>query len=153
MSINTTYLMGRVGRDVEVRTVGQGNSKVATFSLCTGGKYKTNDGREVDDTAWHSIVAWRNLADLAEKYIRKGSQILVVGRLSYREYTDNNGNKKNVTDIVADKIELCGSKDASTQPSAPQQQRVPLYQQNVAPARTTTPFPPAGDPEDGDMPF
>lgn len=149
MSINTTYLMGRIGRDPEVRTVGQGNSKVAQFSLATGGKYKTKDGREVDDTAWHNIIAWHHLADLAEKYIRKGGQILVVGHISYREYTDNNGNKKNVTDIVADKIELCGSREQT----APTQQRTPLYEQNVAPARQTTPIPPAGNPQDDDMPF
>ena len=148
MSINTVYLLGRAGKDPEARTVGQGNSKVATFSLCTGGKYKTNDGREVDDTAWHSIVAWRNLADLAEKYIRKGSQVLVVGRLSYREYTDSNGNKKYVTDIVADKIELCGGKQdnqSSSSPAAPTQQRVPLYQQ-------ATQMPAAPEPTD-DLPF
>lgn len=149
MSINTVYLLGRAGKDPEVRTVGQGNSKVATFSLCTGGKYKTNDGREVDDTAWHSIVAWRNLAELAEKYIRKGSQILVVGRLSYREYTDNNGNNKYVTDIVADKIELCGGKQDNQSSSSPApQQRVPLYQQAAQ-----VPVPPAPVPEDGDLPF
>lgn len=118
MSVNTTYLMGRCGKDAEVRTAGQ--SKVATFSLCTGGKYKTQDGREVDDTAWHNIVAWRNLAELAEKYIRKGSQILVIGRLTYRKYTGNDGVERNVTEIIADKIELCGAKpDAPSQPSAP----------------------------------
>ena len=89
-------------------------------SLCTGGKYKTNDGREIDDTAWHSIVAWRNLAELAEKYIRKGSQILVIGRLTYRKYTGNDGVERNVTEIIADKIELCGARDsAPSQPSAP----------------------------------
>lgn len=114
MSVNTTYLMGRVGKDPEVRTVGQSNSKVAQFSLCTGGKYQTKDGREVDDTAWHNIVAWRNLAETAEKYIRKGSQVFIIGHLTYREYTDNAGNKKNVTDIVADKIELCGGKAESS---------------------------------------
>lgn len=145
MSINTVYLLGRAGKDPEARTVGQGNSKVATFSLCTGGKYKTNDGREVDDTAWHSIVAWRNLADLAEKYIRKGSQVLVVGRLSYREYTDSNGNKKYVTDIVADKIELCGSK----QDSQPAPRPAPQPQQRVQ----SDPLPPAGNSEDDDLPF
>ena len=146
MSVNTIYLMGRVGRDPEVRTAGQ--SKVAQFSLATGGKYKTKDGREVDDTAWHNIVAWRNLADLAEKYIHKGDQVFVVGRVSYREYTDNNGNKKNVTDIVADKIELCGAKSESSTP-----QRTPLYQQNVQ-SKATTPIPPAGNPEDdSDLPF
>jgi len=110
--------MGRVGKDPEVRMAGQ--NKVATFSLCTGGKYKTNDGRELDDTAWHNIVAWRNLAELAEKYIRKGSQLLVIGRLTYRKYTGNDGVERNVTEIIADKIELCGAREsAPSQPSAP----------------------------------
>lgn len=147
MSINSVTLLGRAGKDPEVRTVGQNNSKVAQFSLCTGGKYKTNDGREIDDTAWHNIVAWRNLADLAEKYIRKGSQILVIGRLSYREYTDNNGNKKYVTDIVADKIELCGER---TNASAPAPAPAQPSQQN---RYGSTPMPPAGEDEDDDMPF
>lgn len=116
--------MGRVGKDAEVRMAGQ--SKVATFSLCTGGKYKTNDGREIDDTAWHNIVAWRHLADLAEKYIRKGSQLLVIGRLTYRKYTGNDGVERNVTEIIADKIELCGARE-----SAPSQSPAP----SPAPAR------------------
>lgn len=144
MSVNTTTLMGRVGKDAEVRMAGQ--NKVATFSLCTGGKYKTNDGREVDDTAWHNIVAWRHLADLAEKYIRKGSQLLVIGRLTYRKYTGNDGVERNVTEIIADKIELCGAKQESQSASAP----------SPAPARpqyATTPMPPAGEPEGDDLPF
>lgn len=150
MSINTVTLLGRVGKDPEVRTVGQSNSKVAQFSLCTGGKYKTQDGREVDDTAWHSIVAWRNLAEIAEKYIKKGSQILVIGHLSYREYTDNNGNKKYVTDIVADKIELCGSK----QESAPAPTPSPAPQQTQK-RFNTTPLPTDDDdlPEGDGLPF
>ena len=132
MSVNQIYLLGRCGKDAEVRMAGQ--NKVATFSLCTGGKYKTNDGREIDDTAWHSIVAWRNLAELAEKYIRKGSQILVIGRVTYRKYTGNDGVERNVTEIIADKIELCGAKD-----SAPSQSPAP----SPAPARPqyhTTPI-------------
>lgn len=150
MSINTVTLLGRVGKNPEVRTVEQSNSKVAQFSLCTGGKYKTRDGREVDDTAWHSIVAWRNLAEIAEKYIKKGSQILVIGHLSYREYTDNNGNKKYVTDIVADKIELCGSK----QESAPAPTPSPAPQQTQK-RFNTTPLPTDDDdlPEGDRLPF
>lgn len=119
MSVNSVTLLGRVGRTPEVRMAGQNN--VASFSLCTGGKYKTKDGREVDDTAWHNIVAWRGLADIAERYIDKGSQILVIGHISYRKYTDNNGVERSVTDIVADKIELCGSKSDSQSAPAPQQ--------------------------------
>lgn len=140
MSINTVTLSGRVGRDPEIRIVGQNNSKVAQFSLCTGGKYKTKDGREVDDTAWHNIVAWHHLAELAEKYIGKGGQLIIIGHINYRKYTDNNGVEKQVTDIVADKIELCGSRQESN--PAPVQQRI-----------TSTPIPPAGEDDDTDLPF
>lgn len=144
MSINSVTLYGRVGKDAEVRMAGQ--SKVATFSLCTGGKYKTSDGRELDDTAWHNIVAWRNLAELAEKYVRKGSPLLIVGHLTYREWTDNNGVKRNVTEIVADKIELCGGRPDSQ--SAPQSPAPQQRQQHK-----TTPLPSAGDYNDNDLPY
>lgn len=144
MSINQTIIMGRIGRDPEVRMAGQ--SKVAAFSLCTGGKYKTSDGRELDDTAWHNIVAWRNLAELAEKYIRKGSPLLVVGHLTYREWTDNNGVKRNVTEIVADKIELCGGRPDSQ--SAPQSPAPQQRQQHK-----TTPIVDDLPPDDSGLPF
>lgn len=136
-------LLGRVGKDAEVRMAGQ--NKVATFSLCTGGKYKTNDGRAIDDTAWHSIVAWRNLAELAEKYIRKGSQILVIGRVTYRKYTGTDGVERNLTEIIADKIELCGGK---AETPAPVQQTAPA----ARPQYQTTPIV-AGEPEGDDLPF
>lgn len=110
MSVNQVHLLGRCGQDPEVRSVGQNNVKRAGFSLCTGGKYKSHDGREVDDTAWHNIIAWRGLADLAEQYIRKGSQLFVIGHISYRKYTDSNNIERYVTEIIADRIELCGSK-------------------------------------------
>lgn len=133
MSVNTIYLSGRLGKDPEVRTT-QSGSKVASFSLCTGGRYRTKDGREVDDTAWHSVIAWRSNAETVERFLHKGSQVLIVGHLTYREWTDQNGIKRIAAEIIADKVELAGP--------APQQQR---------PA--TTPLPPAGDPQDDDMPF
>ena len=110
MSVNQVHLLGRCGQDPEIRSVGQNNVNRATFSLCTGNKYKTHEGREVDDTAWHNIVAWRALADLAQQYIRKGSQLFIIGHLSYRKYTDNTGIERYVTEIIADRIELCGSR-------------------------------------------
>ena len=132
MSINSVTLLGRVGQDPQIRTAGQ--SKVAQFSLATGGKYTTKEGKEIDDTAWHNIVAWRNLADLAEKYIRKGSQILVIGRVTYRKYTGNDEVERQVTEIIADKIELCGAKESapsqspapSPAPARPQYQTTPI---------------------------
>ena len=136
------------GKIVEVKYSRQmGPNKVAQFSLATGGKYTTKEGKEIDDTAWHNIVAWRNLADLAEKYIKKGTQVLVIGNISYRKYTGNDGAERQVTDIIADKIELCGAKD-----SAPSQSPAP----SPAPARQqyqTTPMPVAGELQDNDLPF
>jgi len=108
------HLLGRCGQDPEIRSVGQNSVTKASFSLCTGGKYKSHDGREIDDTAWHNIVAWRGLATLAQQYIRKGSQIFVIGHLSYRKYTDANGIERFITEIIADKIELCGSRAEAT---------------------------------------
>lgn len=149
MSINTVTLMGRIGSDPVVREAGQ--TKVAQFSLATGGKFTTKDGREMDDTAWHSIVAWRGLAEISEKYIHKGSQVLVIGHLAYRKYTDNNGVEKYITEIVADKIELCGSKSEGqqSQQSQPVQQK-PTYQNKFG----STPIPNDDDLPEGDgLPF
>lgn len=149
MSINTVTLMGRIGSDPVVREAGQ--TKVAQFSLATGGKFTTKDGREMDDTAWHSIVAWRGLAEISEKYIHKGSQVLVIGHLAYRKYTDNNGVEKYITEIVADKIELCGSRSEGqqSQQSQPVQQK-PTYQNKFG----STPIPNDDDLPEGDgLPF
>lgn len=148
MSINTVTLMGRIGSDPVVREAGQ--TKVAQFSLATGGKFTTKDGREMDDTAWHSIVAWRGLAEISEKYIHKGSQVLVIGHLAYRKYTDNNGVEKSITEIVADKIELCGSRSEGQQ----SQQSQPVQQKFNPHSVKTTPMPyPTEDGPTDDLPF
>lgn len=148
MSINTVTLMGRIGSDPVVREAGQ--TKVAQFSLATGGKFTTKDGREMDDTAWHSIVAWRGLAEISEKYIHKGSQVLVIGHLAYRKYTDNNGVEKYITEIVADKIELCGSRSEGQQ----SQQSQPVQQKFNPHSVKTTPMPyPTEDGPTDDLPF
>jgi single-strand DNA-binding protein len=146
MSVNQVHLLGRCGQDPEIRSVGQNNVTKASFSLCTGGKYKSHDGREIDDTAWHNIVAWRGLATLAQQYIRKGSQIFVIGHLSYRKYTDANGIDRFITEIIADRIELCGSRAEATPPAQIEAQ---------TPKSLSNPFPDdIGDlpPSDG-MPF
>lgn len=146
MSVNQVHLLGRCGQDPEIRSVGQNNVAKASFSLCTGGKYKSHDGREIDDTAWHNIVAWRGLATLAQQYIRKGSQIFLIGHLSYRKYTDANGIERFVTEIIADKIELCGSRAEATPPAQIEAQ---------TPKSLSNPFPDdIGDLPPGDgMPF
>ena len=141
MSINKTLILGRVGKDPEVRMAGQ--NKVATFSVATGGKYKTKDGREVDDTAWHNIVAWRSSAEIVEKYIKKGSQVFIEGHLSYRKYSDKDGVERNITDIVVDKIELLGGKAESS----------PAPQKFDPHAVKTTPMPYPDEEDDSDLPF
>lgn len=141
MSVNKVIILGRCGKDPEVRMAGQ--NKVATFSVATGGKYKTKEGREVDDTAWHNIVAWRTSADIVEKYIKKGSQVFIEGHISYRKYADKEGVDRSITDIVVDKIELLGGKAESS----------PAPQKFDPHAVKTTPMPYPEEEDDSDLPF
>ena len=141
MSVNKVIILGRCGKDPEVRMAGQ--NKVATFSVATGGKYKTKEGKEVDDTAWHNIVAWRTSADIVEKYIKKGSQVFIEGHISYRKYADKEGVDRSITDIVVDKIELLGGKAESS----------PSPQKFDPHAVKTTPMPYPEEEDDSDLPF
>lgn len=145
MSVNKIILLGNCGKDAEVRMVGE--NKVATFSLATTEKYKdSKTGEWKENTEWHNIVCWRNTAELAEKYIKKGTQLFIEGKLRIRSW-DKDGEKRYVTEIVADSIQLLGKKEGSDSPTpAPTQQRKPLYQQ-------TSPMPAAGEPDDSDLPF
>ena len=103
MSVNKAILVGRVGKPVEVRTAGE--SKVASFSLATTEKYKdSKTGEWKENTEWHNIVCWRNTAELAEKYIKKGTQLFIEGKLRTRSW-DKDGEKRYVTEIVAENIQ------------------------------------------------
>ena len=125
-------LIGNVGRDPEVRYL-EGNAKVATFTLATSERFKDRNGELRDNTEWHNIVAWRANADVAEKFIHKGTQIYVEGRLRTRSYTDQAGVKKFTTEIQADTIQLLGRRPDAD--GAPQQGGYPSqggYQQRPA---------------------
>ena len=119
-------LIGNVGRDPEVRYL-EGNAKVATFTLATSERFKDRSGELRENTEWHNIVAWRANADVAEKFIHKGTQIYVEGRLRTRSYTDQAGVKKFTTEIQADTIQLLGRRPDAD--GAPQQGG---YQQHPA---------------------
>ncbi|MBR1869178.1 MAG: single-stranded DNA-binding protein [Bacteroidales bacterium] len=109
MSLNKVLLIGNAGRDPEVRyTDGNGGAKVATFTLATSERFKGRDGEVRENTEWHNIVAWRQSADIAEKYIRKGTQVFIEGRIRTRSYTDQAGVKKYTTEIVVDNLQLLG---------------------------------------------
>ncbi len=107
MAVNKVILVGNVGKDPEVRHLDQ-DVAVANFSLATTERgYKTRNGTEVPErTEWHNIVAWRGLATLTERYIRKGMKLYVEGKIRTRSWEDQNGVRKYMTEIYADAIDL-----------------------------------------------
>lgn len=163
MALNKVMLIGNVGADPEVRYWdggGNSQSKVASIRLATTEKYTSRTGESKENTEWHSITAWRNLADLAEKYIKKGSQIYVEGRLRTREYTDQSGVKKYRTEILADSIQLLGRRsdnEGGYQPQQPAQQWQPQQAASrLAPSYQATPAPAVDidtNAGDDDLPF
>jgi|YNPMSStandDraft_1061717.scaffolds.fasta_scaffold00088_13 single-strand DNA-binding protein len=110
MSVNKVILIGNVGKDPNVRNINE-NTPVATFTLATNEIYKDQSGNLQKTTEWHNIVAWRNLAQLAEKFIRKGTLLYVEGKIRSRTYTDKDNQTRNFYEIVADKIQLLGKKE------------------------------------------
>lgn len=110
-SVNQVTLIGNIGKDPEIRTLDNG-VKVATFSLATStGGFKKQDGTDVPEkTSWHNVVCWRGLADLAEKFVKKGDKLTVFGSISYREY-EKDGVKRYATDIIAYDIVLMGKSE------------------------------------------
>ncbi len=96
---NRVTLIGNLGKDPEFKTTESGK-KMAKLTLATNSSYKNSDGHKVEDTQWHTLVAWEGIAGVAEKYLKKGKEIAVEGKLNYRSYEDANGQKKFVTEIV-----------------------------------------------------
>ncbi|HEV8512575.1 MAG TPA: single-stranded DNA-binding protein [Cyclobacteriaceae bacterium] len=108
-SVNKVTLLGRVGKDVEVRQTDTSTS-VANFNVCTSEFYKdkiTGEKKEITD--WHNIVAWRGLADVAGKYLKKGDQVYITGKMRTRKW-DKDGITRFTTEVIADEIQLLGSK-------------------------------------------
>ncbi|MBK9016328.1 MAG: single-stranded DNA-binding protein [Saprospiraceae bacterium] len=108
--LNRVTLIGRLGKDPEVRRLESG-AAVAKFTLATSESYKDKDGNKVDTTEWHNVVVWRSLAEIAEKFLKKGMLIYVEGKLTYREYTDKDNVKKFFTEIVANDFRMLERKE------------------------------------------
>ena len=114
MSLNKVMLIGNVGKDPEVRYLEQnpqtpGNApKVASFTLATTERFRDRNGELRENTEWHNVVAWRNNADVCEKFVRKGTQLYVEGRLRSRSWDGNDGAKHYITEVLADTIQLLG---------------------------------------------
>ena len=113
--VNKVILVGNLGKDPEIRTLESG-VKVARFSLATTESYNDrNTGQRVDQTEWHNIVLWRGLAEIAEKYLRKGNQVYLEGKLQTRSYQDKDGITKYSTEIVGQNMNMLGGRPASNE--------------------------------------
>ncbi|MDR0294700.1 MAG: single-stranded DNA-binding protein [Prevotellaceae bacterium] len=117
MALNKAMLIGNVGKDPEVRHLESG-VPVVTIPLATSERYKDRNGELKEQTEWHNVVLWRQLAEFAEKYLRKGTQIYVEGKIRSRSWEDQNGQKRYTTEIVADLVRLLGRKSDNEQHSA-----------------------------------
>lgn len=104
---NTVQLIGNVGNDPEIKTF-DGGKKVANITIATNEVYYKENGDKVEQTEWHKVVAWGKTADIIEKYVTKGLQIGIEGKLTHRSYDDKNGEKRYITEVVANEVLLLG---------------------------------------------
>lgn len=157
MSINLAILVGNVGQNPDIK-VFDGGTKKATFSLATSEKYKDRNGEVHENTEWHNIVCWRATADVVERFVKKGTQVYIQGKITTRSYEDQSGNKRYVTEIEAANLQLLSRKDGDGQQQAPAQggYAAPAYQAPAAPAVAPHPaaVPPEQlEPKSDDLPF
>jgi single-strand DNA-binding protein len=122
MSVNKVILVGNVGADPEVRYI-ESNTPVCNLRIATSETYKNRNGEKVTSTEWHTVVLWRGLAEIAEKYIKKGMQLYIEGRIRTRSWDDKDGNKRYATEIIADVLQLLGKRESS---ESPRQEEGPL---------------------------
>lgn len=108
-SLNKAMLIGRLGKDPEVRYL-EGNVAKAAFPLATSESYKDKSGQKVENTNWHNIVCWRGLAEIAEKYLKKGANVYIEGKITTRSWDDKDGNKRYTTEIVAENFIMLDSR-------------------------------------------
>jgi len=107
--VNKVILVGNLGKDPEVRYLDSGVA-VANFSLATTENYKNKEGERVSQTEWHNIVLWRGLAEVAEKWLKKGSSVYIEGKIKTRKWEDKEGNTRYTTEILADNMTMLGGK-------------------------------------------
>ena len=139
-SLNSVHLIGRVGRDPELKHSTIGNA-ICNFSIATSESWKDkNTGEKKEQTEWHRIVAYRKLAEVIGQYVKKGSMLYLEGKITYREWTDKDGVKRTTTEIVADEIQFLDSKPKSSQ-------------ENYRPPETPRSGPVNHDDDDSFIPF
>ncbi|MBQ0096785.1 MAG: single-stranded DNA-binding protein [Bacteroidales bacterium] len=147
MSLNKVMLIGNVGMDPEVRYLDNSQTKVARIRLATTERYTDRNGEVRENTEWHTISCWRRLADTVERFVKKGSQIYVEGRLQTREWTDNTGAKRYSTEISADNIQLLGKRESNpgqqavSTPAGPGGYQAPYQPQTTMQPNLASPAP------------
>lgn len=152
MSVNKVILVGNVGKDPEVRHLDSGVA-VANFPLATSETYTAKNGERVTTTEWHNIVLWRGLAEIAEKYVTKGRQLYIEGRIRTRNYDDKDGNKRYVTEIYGDVMQMLGNR-GDNQSGSNQPAETTQNTQNTATSTPTVSEPETDDNGgDDDLPF
>ncbi|WNM19758.1 single-stranded DNA-binding protein [Flavobacterium capsici] len=104
---NRVQLIGNVGNEPEVKTF-DGGKKVANITVATNDYYINDKGDKVEQTEWHRVTAWGKTAEIIEKYVKKGKEIAIDGKLTHRSYDDKDGNKRYITEVVANDILLLG---------------------------------------------
>ncbi|MCB2219623.1 MAG: single-stranded DNA-binding protein [Bacteroidetes bacterium] len=139
--VNRAILIGNLGRDPEIMTFDNGVKK-ASFPLATTESYKNREGQRVDTTEWHNVVLWRGLAEVAERFLKKGNQVYIEGKIKTRSY-EQEGIKKFITEIFADNMTMLGRKDSSDSGETQQSQQKP----------SSKPEEPEIEAPDDDLPF
>ncbi|MCL4857338.1 MAG: single-stranded DNA-binding protein [Flavobacteriales bacterium] len=130
--INKVILLGNLGKDPEIRYL-EGGTAVANFTLATSENYKDKTtGERKTITEWHNVVLWRGLAEITEKYLKKGNQVYIEGKLRTRSWQDKDGNTRYTTEIVAENMQMIGRKDEKTSstPSDTSTPSTPEIEQN-----------------------
>jgi len=122
MGVNKVILVGNVGKDPDVRHLASGVS-VASFPLATSETYRNKENEKVTNTEWHNIVVWRGLAEVVEKYVKKGDPLYIEGKIRSRSYDDKDGNKKYITEIIADNMQMLGSKQSNDNDSSSEEKQ------------------------------
>ena len=109
MSVNKVILVGNLGKDPDLRYTASGTA-VCSFSVATAERFKDGQGQAKDKTEWHNVVAWRQLGEICGKYLHKGKQVYIEGKIQARSYDDKDGNKRYITEIVADQMQMLGGR-------------------------------------------
>jgi len=143
--INKVMLIGYLGRDPEIRRLESG-AAVAKLSVATSEGYKDKNDQWQNNTEWHDVICWRNLAERAERDLKKGSLVYVEGKLTHRKWQDKEGNDRYTTEVVAHTFRLMEKRDSSTYT-----ENAGTTQESVA--KATTPAAPAAAEGDDDLPF